>query len=84
MSTARELLDSFHNVKRHRCLSEYDGWITDVLDYLKQEARNERSYGEDPTVASQLDLPLEAEQHGEYTFVLLDEEEKPDVYEHSL
>lgn len=59
MATARELLDDLRNTKRASCMSEYTSWINEVVEYLEQEDRNERSRGEDPTIAGQMELTLD-------------------------
>ena len=76
MRTAQELLDDYRNTKRASCMSEYSSWLEDVVEYLEQEVHNERGYGEveDPTIANQLDLPLEEpRKYTDCHFQLLEE-----------
>lgn len=60
MKLAQQLLDDLQNTKRYSCLSEYNGWVTDVVEFLEHAARIQRSIPEDPTIRNQLDLPFEA------------------------
>lgn len=58
MKTAQELLDDLHHTRRARCMSEYDTWMEDVVEYLSAQVST-LQVRKDPTITGQMDLFLD-------------------------
>ena len=56
MKQPHELLHDLRHTKRASCMSEYEGWINDIVEYLEAQVKTEPV---DPTIKSQLPLPFE-------------------------
>ena len=59
MSTASQLLTQYKEIQSRNvsCLSEYETWLENVVEYLENEALNDNARGEeDPTTVGQLDF----------------------------
>ena len=56
MKQAHELLHDLQNTKRTSCISEYEGWFKDIVEYLEAQVKPKTT---DPTIKTQLTLPLD-------------------------
>lgn len=58
MSTAKELLNELQQVQARKvsCLSEYERWLENVVEYLESEVKSESARDEDPTIKGQMEL----------------------------
>lgn len=65
MTTATQLLNNLRNKRQNspRCLSELDSLLDQIEEYLEVESLNDNARGEDPTIATQLELSLPMEQY---------------------
>lgn len=59
MKNAQQLLHDLDNTKRYSCISEWNGWINEVRQYLELQAHHEivaERKKMDPSIMTQMDL----------------------------